>query len=131
MDKEEMKNVIILKKVPSNLIDEAIMVIKDRKSAKKFDFNQILNNGEEKHKVIQGYMKNDELKKIENTRKEGRKYVIKEAEIILSDYISKIERPKYNESKIKKLEKSCKRAKKINLVLIIVSFISIVMQIIK
>ena len=131
MDKEEMKNVIILKNLPSNLIDEAIMVIKDRKSAKKFDFNQILNNGEEKHKVIQGYIKNDELKKIENTRKEGRKYVIKEAEIILSDYISKIERPKYNESKIKKLEKSCKRAKKINLVLIIVSFISIVMQIIK
>ena len=103
MDKEEMKNVIILKNLPSNLIDEAIMVIKDRKSAKKFDFNQILNNGEENHKVIQGYMKNDELKKIENTRKEGRKYVIKEAEIILSDYISKIERPKYNESKIKKL----------------------------
>ena len=131
MDKEEMKNVIILKNLPSNLIDEAIMVIKDRKSAKKFDFNQILNNGEEKHKVIQGYMKNDELKKIENIRKEGRKYVIKEAEIILSDYISKIERPKYNESKIKKLEKSCKRAKKIHLVLIIVSFISIVMQIIK
>lgn len=131
MDKEEMKNVIILKNLPSNLIDEAIMVIKDRKSAKKFDFNQILNNGEEKHKVIQGYMKNDELKKIENTRKEGRKYVIKEAEIILSDYISKIERPIYNESKIKKLEKSCKRAKKINIVLIIVSFISIVMQIIK
>lgn len=131
MDKEEMKNVIILKNLPSNLIDEAIMVIKDRKSAKKFDFNQILNNGEEKHKVIQGYMKNDELKKIENIRKEGRKYVIKEAEIILSDYISKIERPKYNESKMKKLEKSCKRAKKINLVLIIVSFISIVMQIIK
>ena len=131
MDKEEMKNVIILKNLPSNLSDEAIMVIKDKKSAKKFDFNQILNNGEEKHKVIQGYMKNDELKKIENTRKEGRKYVIKEAEIILSDYISKIERPKYNESKIKKLEKSCKRAKKINLVLIIVSFISIVMQIIK
>lgn len=131
MDKEEMKNVIILKNLPSNLIDEAIMVIKDRKIAKKFDFNQILNNGEEKHKVIQGYMKNDELKKIENIRKEGRKYVIKEAEIILSDYISKIERPKYNESKMKKLEKSCKRAKKINLVLIIVSFISIVMQIIK
>ena len=131
MDKEEMKNVIILKNLPSNLIDEAIMVIKDRKSAKKFDFNQILNNGEEKHKVIQGYMKNDELKKIENIRKEGRKYVIKEAEIILSDYISKIERPKYNESKMKKLEKSCKRAKKITLVLIIVSFISIVMQIIK
>ena len=131
MDKEEMKNVIILKNLPSNLIDEAIMVIKDRKSAKKFDFNQILNNGEEKHKVIQGYMKNDELKKIENTRKEGRKYVIKEAEIILRDYISKIERPKYNENKIKKLEKSCKRAKKINLILIIVSFISIVMQIIK
>ena len=100
MDKEEMKNVIILKNLPSNLIDEAIMVIKDRKSAKKFDFNQILNNGEEKHKVIQGYMKNDELKKIENIRKEGRKYVIKEAEIILSDYISKIERPKYNENKI-------------------------------
>ena len=131
MDKEEMKNVIILKNLPSNLIDEAIMVIKDRKSAKKFDFNQILNNGEEKHKVIQGYMKNDELKKIENTKKEGRKYVIKEAEIILRDYISKIERPKYNENKIKKLEKSCKRAKKINLILIIVSFISIVMQIIK
>ena len=131
MDKEEMKNVIILKNLPSNLIDEAIMVIKDRKSAKKFDFNQILNNGEEKHKVIQGYMKNDELNKIENTRKEGRKYVIKEAEIILRDYISKIERPKYNENKIKKLEKSCKRAKKINLILIIVSFISIVMQIIK
>ena len=35
MDKENIKNIIILKNLPSNLIDEAIMVIKDKKKNKR------------------------------------------------------------------------------------------------
>ena len=37
MNKENVKNVIILKNLPSNLIDEAIMVVKDKKKVKNFD----------------------------------------------------------------------------------------------
>ena len=68
MDKENIKNIIILKNLPSNLIDEAIMVIKDKKKTKDFNYSDLATEQEEyneKHKVIQGYMNEEDLKKIE------------------------------------------------------------------
>ena len=71
MNKEGMKNIVILKNLPSNLIEEAIMVVKDKSKIKNFDFCEYIKDGgenfstnrerREKSRVIQGYMKEEEL----------------------------------------------------------------------
>ncbi len=135
MKTDIMKNVIILKNLPSNLIDEAIVIVKDKKKIKDINYSEFIKDGGEKfsssankqtsNRVIQGYMKEEDLKKLEDTKKEERKYVIKEAEIVVSNYLSKIDN-KMPEKKIKRLEKSYKRAKKISIILGIISIVSII-----
>lgn len=135
MKTDIMKNVIILKNLPSNLIDEAIVIVKDKKKVKDINYNEFIKDGGEKfsgsankqtsNRVIQGYMKEEDLKKLEDIKKEERKYVIKEAEIVVSNYLSKIDN-KMPEKKIKRLEKSYKRAKKISIILGIISIVSII-----
>ena len=135
MKTDIMKNVIILKNLPSNLIDEAIVIVKDKKKIKDINYSEFIKDGGEKfssssnrqtsNRVIQGYMKEEDLKKLEDTKKEDRKYVIKEAEIVVSNYLSKIDN-KMPEKKIKRLEKSYKRSKKISIILGIISIVSII-----
>ncbi len=135
MKTDIMKNVIILKNLPSNLIDEAIVIVKDKKKIKDINYSEFIKDGGEKfsssankqtsNRVIQGYMKEEDLKKLEDTKKEERKYVIKEAEIVVTNYLSKIDN-KMPEKKIKRLEKSYKRAKKMSIILGIISVISII-----
>lgn len=135
MKTDVMKNVIILKNLPSNLIDEAIVIVKDKKKIKDINYSEFIKDGGEKfsssvnrqtsNRAIQGYMKEEDLKKLEDTKKEERKYVIKEAEIVVTNYLSKIDN-KMPEKKIKRLEKSYKRAKKMSIILGIISVISII-----
>lgn len=135
MKTDIMKNVIILKNLPSNLIDEAIVIVKDKKKIKDINYSEFIKDGGEKfssssnrqtsNRVIQGYMKEEDLKKLEDTKKEERKYVIKEAEIVVTNYLSKIDN-KMPEKRIKRLEKSYKRAKKMSIILGIISVISII-----
>ena len=85
MNKENVKNVIILKNLPSNLIDEAIMVVKDKKKVKNIDTSNLIKDGgenfsafnykQEKNRAIQGFMKEEDLKNIEKIKKEDRKYI--------------------------------------------------------
>ena len=135
MKTDVMKNVIILKNLPSNLIDEAIVIVKDKKKIKDINYSEFIKDGGEKfsssvnrqtsNRVIQGYMKEEDLKKLEDTKKEDRKYVIKEAEIVVTNYLSKIDN-KMPEKRIKRLEKSYKRAKKMSIILGIISVMSII-----
>ena len=135
MKTDVMKNVIILKNLPSNLIDEAIVIVKDKKKIKDINYSEFIKDGGEKfsssvnrqtsNRVIQGDMKEEDFKKLEDTKKEERKYVIKEAEIVVTNYLSKIDN-KMPEKRIKRLEKSYKRAKKMSIILGIISVISII-----
>ena len=38
MEKSQMKNIVILKNLPSNLIEEAFVVLKSRKTAKRLEY---------------------------------------------------------------------------------------------
>ena len=127
MDKENIKNIIILKNLPSNLIDEAIMVIKDKKKTKDFNYSDLATEQEEyneKHKVIQGYMNEEDLKKIEKIKKENRKYVIKEAEMVVTNYINKMDNS-LDEKKAKKIEGRYKRLRILNIFLGLTTIVSI------
>lgn len=127
MDKGNMKNIIILKNLPSNLIDEAIMVIKDKN--KKLNYRDFFVGQEDSNNVIQGYMNTDDLKKIEKIKKENRKYVIKEAEMVVTNYINQMDN-NIKEKKNKKIELRYKKVRTLNLFLGLTTITSIVFAII-
>lgn len=76
MSDKNMKNIVVLKNLPSNLVDEAIVILKSKNTAKKLELI-------EKSKV----------KKC-NTNNNTSDYIIKEAENVISNYIKKIENNK-------------------------------------
>lgn len=123
MNKSNMKNVIILKNLPSNLIDEAIMVVKDKKKVKDINYSDFVKYKEE-NSVIQGYMKSEDIKKIESIKKDDRKYVIKEAEVVVTNYIRRIEE-NLSDRKTEKMKKSYKKLKILNVFLALTTIISI------
>lgn len=122
MEISNMKNMIVLKNVPSNLIDEAIVVLKENKTVKKYQYAE----SDRKQNVDNG---KEEITKTENNTD----YIVKEAENVISHYITNLEMksPKWKNN-MKKLEKRYKQSVKLNFILgfttiigILLSFISI------
>ena len=117
MEESKLKNMVVLKNLPSNLVEEAIIVLKSNKNAKKLE------------KVDKD--KNSET--TTNTRKAIEKdFIVKEAEMLVSTYISKIENSK-KEIKKTKIENTKKivRLKNYALLSSIVIFIQLLLLIIK
>lgn len=74
MEASKLKNMVVLKNLPSNIVDEAIIVLKQNKKVK--NLQKI-----EQSKTIKG----------NETEKKDKEYILKEAEMLVNDYISKIE----------------------------------------
>ena len=109
MNTDNMKNMLVLKDLPSNIVDEAIVILKPNIKLKSLDVSQ--NN-----------IKNKKIK-VENPKE----YIINEAEMLISNYISKIENDKNKNIKInKKIEDKCKRLKLMSILLGIAFLTSIV-----
>ena len=72
METSKLKNMVVLRNLPSNLVDEAIIVLKSNKKIKKL----------EKIEKNRGTS-------LEKTKKD-KEYILKEAEMIVNNYISKI-----------------------------------------
>lgn len=47
MEKSNMKNMLVLKNLPSNIVDEAIIILKENKKIKKFEKIYDMNNQNE------------------------------------------------------------------------------------
>ena len=96
MEKDSMKNMVILKNLPSNIVEEAIVILKPNVKLKSLNLAE--NNQKSKSK------------KQENSRK----YIINEAEMIISNYLSKIENEKKKTVNVnKKIENKYKRVRAI------------------
>lgn len=115
MDISNMKNIVVLKNLPSNIVEEAFVVLKSNKKNAKL---QIANNKKQENTV-------------ENNKKEDKQYIIKEAEMLISNYIKEVEKPIKNSKEQKKLQKKYEKLKKINRCLAVVSFISFIAYLIK
>ena len=74
METSKLKNMVVLKNLPSNIVDEAIIILKTNKKVKK----------------LQKIEQNKNLISNENDKKD-KEYILKEAEMLVNDYISKIE----------------------------------------
>ena len=73
MEKSKMKNVVVLKNLPSNLIEEAFVVVKSKKIARSFEYIDGKNEMDRKDCKDDGY-------------------IVREAESVLASFVSFIER---------------------------------------
>ena len=104
MDAGKFKNMVVLKDLPSNLIDEAIIILKPNKTIKHMDY---IKNKEKTSDSASQYRYN------------SKDYIINEANMVISDYISSLEKQKDIKYKnIKKIENKYKRLKTCTFVLI-------------
>lgn len=95
METENMKNMIVLRNLPSNIAEEAIVILKPNVRLKNLD-------------LVEKKAKNSKMVNTQNSKK----YIINEAEMIVSNYLSQIEKEKKNVYKInKKIENKYKRAR--------------------
>ena len=109
MNSNQMKNIIVLKNLPSNLIDEAFIILKNNKKIKALE------------RIDKNNSQTIEREKTEN-------YIIKEAEMIISDYLSKVEKEKQMKSyAMRRVEEKYKRLKIVSIVLCIVVFLNVIL----
>lgn len=101
MNNLDMKNIIVLKDLPSNIIDEAIVILKDNKIKKKdnLEYSNI------------PYMNTD---------------VVQEAQNVIAEYINRIEQPKKDKRKEKELLAKYKKLRLFTILLGVAMFISII-----
>ena len=84
MNISNMKNIIVLRNLPSNLVDEAIVVLKENKKVKKYQYaDDIKGDNVDKQKKKEG-------KTADNTKE----YIIKEAELVVNNYLSNLKNKK-------------------------------------
>ena len=108
MDTSNLKNIVVLKDLPSNLVEEAIVVLKENQKIEKLE---LIDRNKKQIKQEQ-----------ENTNhqsKNSKDYIIKEAQMLIAEYISKIENKNKRENQsVQKLNKKCKKLKLINDILV-------------
>lgn len=111
MNSNQLKNIIVLKNLPSNLIDEAFIILKNNKKIKTLERIEKQSSGKE-------------------TKEKQEEYIVKEAEMVISSYLSKIEKDKQIKSHlIKQMENKYKRLKLITIVLSSIMALNIILNI--
>jgi DNA polymerase III delta prime subunit len=83
MEKSQMKNIVVLKNLPSNLIEEAFVIVKSKKTAKTLEYID----------------KKEDLNKKEDA-KNTNDYIIREAESVISSYIKVVENKEKKQDKV-------------------------------
>ena len=117
MDISNMKNVVVIKNLPSNIVEEAIVVLKKNIKIKKLELTT--NKSENK---------NNSNKKQDSNSKN---YIVKEAEMLISNYVSKLDKPKELSYSSKKLQNKYKRLQKLTLFFGITAVLGIIINFIR
>ncbi len=92
MDISQMKNIVVLKDLPSNIVDEAIVILKSNSNIKKKEVIDCTN-----------------IKKTDENSRDSYDVVIKEAENVVQDYINSIEKNKETKKNINKINLKYRR----------------------
>ena len=116
MNQSGLKNMVVLKNLPSNIVEEAILILKAN--------SKIMQNEKIENKKTAG---NDTVKNnIEN------EYILIEAEMLISNYITRIEKRKKEKNEIqKKIDFKCKNLKRVVMVMGIIILIETVVLLIR
>lgn len=108
MQNSNMKNIVVLKNLPSNLVDEAIVILKSKKTAKRLEFI------EKKSNITY------------NRTKENNDYVIREAESVITSYISKLEKNNYVKKSTNNIETKYKKIRAYSIFVSIILFFCLI-----
>lgn len=111
MNVNHMKNIIVLKDLPSNVVDEAIVILKNTAKLRvKSDFAETHIESREEQEKEEGFSES----------------AIKEAEFLITNYLKKLEKHTEKEgTSIRKMRLECKKFKMYTAVLGIISAICI------
>ena len=104
METSKMKNMVVLKNLPSNMIEEAIVIFKENSKIKAKD---VIN-------------KSNQLSQVQGKSKD---IIFKEAEMLLNDYVKRVESSKNRKIFDKKIND--KFLKKYSVVITILFIISL------
>lgn len=111
MESSNMKNMMVLKNLPSNMVEEAIIIFKET----------------QKVKVKELIEKSDDFN-ISQKRPKSKEYILKEAEILVTDYINKIEKNKQFDKMEKDIKKRYQYLKKYSIVSTVLLIISLIIN---
>lgn len=111
METSGMKNIVVLKNLPSNLVEEAIVILKSNKKVKKLE-------------LADKKIKN----KLENEQKGSKEYILKEAEMLISSYIDKTQNNKIINKMGKSEKKKYNRLKKYSIIVTGLLVISLILN---
>lgn len=101
MDISQMKNIVVLKNLPSNMVEEAIVVLKPNMKVMQVEHVEKNANADKNGKTIN-----------------PKEYIVKEAEMVITSCISNMENKKNQNTKnIKKLMQKYNRQKKLTFLL--------------
>lgn len=112
MDTSNMKNIVVLKDLPSNIIEEAIVILKENANIKNID------------------KKKENVKVVAKGKINSKDYIIKEAESVIASYISSVEKPKQLEQTNRSLKKKYERVKKLTAFFAVIAVFAIVVNLI-
>ena len=110
MQSSDMKNMVVLKNLPSNMVEEAIIIFKETQKVKQ---KELIDKGKEINSI--------------EIQPKSKEYILKEAEMLVTDYINKIENKK-KLSNNKGIEKKYKSLKKYSIVLTGLFVISLIIN---
>ena len=110
-----LKKTVVLRNLPSNIVEEAVIVFKPNiKLKEKQELDN--NNKEDKNKE----------------RNKEKDYILKEAEMLVNNYIRRVEEKKKIKNEIqKKVDKKCKNLKKYVFIMGIILLLETIFIIIK
>lgn len=114
MNISQMKNILVLKDIPSNIVDEAIVILK--------------NNTNIKRKEL---VENNSFNKSNDNTNGNYDFVISEAENVIKDYIKSIEKPKETKRSINTMLIKYRKLQICSFLLGIIAVIGILVNIIK
>lgn len=110
MEENNMKNIVVLKDLPSNLIEEAIVILKENVSIKNIN------------------KKKENIKVTTRGKLNPKEYIIKEAESVVASYIANLEKPKQLEVTNNKIKKKYKNLQKLTAFFAVIAVLGIIVN---
>lgn len=114
MNASRMKNIIVLKDLPSNLVDEAIVILKSGNKVKNKEVIENKHSGNFSESSDGNY-----------------EIAIKEAEFLVEDYIKRLEKPKDSISNIKKMNIKYRKLQICSIFLGLTTIVGIIISVFK
>ncbi len=111
MESSDMKNMVVLKNLPSNMVEEAIIIFKENQKVREKEFIE----------------KGNKINSVEIQTK-SKDCILKEAEMLVTDYINKIENKKNFEKGDMNIVSKYKRLKYYSIISTILFVISLIIN---